>query len=390
MVGRLLRGKFMRLDDLPTPCLILDRTRLERNIARLQERARHLGVTLRPHLKTAKSARVAELATGGKGPITVSTLAEATYFAGHGFRDITYAVPIVPAKLDAVAGLLAKSVDLKVITDNEVVAKAIAERGKALGVTFRVLIKIDTGLGRAGIAADSETLLPIAAALRASGAELAGVLAHAGHSYNAQSIEEIKEIAEAERSGVATAAERLRQAGHPCPIVSVGSTPTAIHAEKLDGVTEMRPGNFVFFDLFQLGIESCEVNEIAVSVLASVTGHHRDRNHILIDAGGLALSKDTGANRNAPGTGYGLVCLPGGKVPLPGLAVLDVHQEHGLVGHQRGLDATNKLPFDRFPIGSRLRVLPNHVCMTAAMYNRYYVTEGGTEIVDEWDRINGW
>jgi D-serine deaminase-like pyridoxal phosphate-dependent protein len=381
---------FMRLDDLRTPSLILDRTRLEKNIARLQGRARELGVALRPHLKTAKSARVAELATGGRGPITVSTLAEASYFARHGFHDITYAVPVVPAKLDTVAALLAKGVDLKLIADNVVVAKAIGERGRALGVTFRVLIKIDTGLGRAGIAADAAELLPIAEALRGPSAALAGVLAHAGHSYNAGSIEEIKEIAEAERAGVVRAAERLRQAGHTCPIVSVGSTPTAIHAETLDGVTEMRPGNFVFFDLFQLGIESCQVNEIAVSVLASVTGHHRERNHILIDAGGLALSKDTGANRNAPGTGYGLVCLPGGKVPLPGLAVVDVHQEHGLVGHQRGLDAINKLPFERFPIGSRLRVLPNHVCMTAAMYDRYYVTEGSTEIIDEWDRVNGW
>jgi len=380
----------MRLDDLPTPSLVLDRTRLERNIARLQERARSLGVALRPHLKTAKSARVAELATGGKGPITVSTLAEATYFAGHGFHDITYAVPIVPAKLDRVAELMARGVDLKLITDNEVVAQAIAERGRVLGLTFRVLIKIDTGLGRAGIAPDSAALLPIAAALRGPGADLAGALTHAGHSYDAHSIEEIAEIAEAERAGVVKAATRLREAGHPCPIVSVGSTPTAIHALRLDGVTEMRPGNFVFFDLFQLGIESCGVDDIAVSVLASVTGHHRERNHILIDAGGLALSKDTGANKNRPGTGYGLVCLPAGKVPLPGLAVLDVHQEHGLIGHAKGLDAINKLPFSRFPIGSRVRVLPNHVCMTAAMYDRYYVTEGGNEVIDEWDRVNGW
>jgi D-serine deaminase-like pyridoxal phosphate-dependent protein len=384
----------MRLDDLPTPSLILDRTRLARNVERMQARARELGVTLRPHLKTAKSARVAELASGnskgGKGPITVSTLAEATYFAKHRFQDITYAVPIVPAKLDTVARLMAEGVDLKLITDNETVARTIAGRGKALGVSFRVLVKIDCGLGRAGIAPESEALLPIAAALNQPGASLAGVLTHAGHSYNAHSIEEIKAIAEEERLAVVKAAERLRRTGHPCEIVSVGSTPTAIHAERLEGVTEMRPGNFAFFDLFQLGIESCTVEDIAVSVLASVDGHHRERNHLLIDAGGLALSKDTGANKNQPGTGYGLVCLPGGKVPLPGLAVLDVHQEHGLIGHAKGLDAMNKLPFERFPIGSRLRVLPNHVCMTAAAYDRYYVTDGGTEIVDEWDRVNGW
>lgn len=249
----------MRLDDLPTPSLVLDRSRLARNIARLQGRARELGVVLRPHMKTAKSARVAELATGGKGPITVSTLAEATYFASHGFRDVTYAVPIVPAKLENAARLIAGGTDLKLITDNEAVARTLSTRGRDLGVRFRTLIKIDCGLGRAGIAADSADLTAIAAALDGKGAVLAGVLTHAGHSYNAGSIEEIKRIAETERLAVVTAAERLRAAGHVCEIVSVGSTPTALHAERLDGVTEMRPGNFVFFDLFQFGIDSCTV-----------------------------------------------------------------------------------------------------------------------------------
>lgn len=380
----------MRLDDLPTPSLVLDRTRLERNVLRMRSRAMTLGVTLRPHLKTAKSARVAELATGGHGPITVSTLAEAAYFAGRGFRDITYAVPIVPSKLDAVAKLMREGVDLKVITDNIGVANAISAKGREIGDAFGVLIKIDCGLGRAGIPADSPDLLPLAAALSAPGAEFCGVLTHAGHSYHAHSVLEVKEIAEKERADVVRAAQRLEQAGRPCRIVSVGSTPTAMHAERLDGVTEMRPGNFVFFDVFQVGVESCGMEDIAVSVLATVIGHHRGRNHLLIDAGGLALSKDVGANEHRPGTAYGLVCLPGGKVPLPGLAVLDVHQEHGIVAHAKGLDAVTPLPFDKFPVGSRLRVLPNHVCMTAAMYDRYYVTEGGTDVVDEWDRVNGW
>lgn len=380
----------MRLDDLPTPSLVLDRTRLERNVLRLRTRAMELGVTLRPHLKTAKSAHVAELATGGHGPITVSTLAEAAYFARRGFRDITYAVPIVPARLDAVARLMRDGVDLKIITDNLGIANAIAARGRETGSTFHVLIKIDCGLGRAGIAADSPELIPMAMALSGPGAEFGGVLTHAGHSYHAHGVLEVKDIAEKERADVVRAATRLAEAHRPCRIVSVGSTPTAIHAERLDGVTEMRPGNYVFFDVFQVGVGSCTMEDIAVSVLATVIGHHRGRNHLLIDAGGLALSKDVGANEHRPGTGYGLVCLPGGKVPLPGLAVLDVHQEHGIVAHAKGLDAVTPLPFDRFPVGSQVRILPNHVCMTAAMYDRYHVTEGGLDVVDEWDRVNGW
>ena len=379
----------MQLNDLPTPSLILDRQRLSQNVSRMRARAERFGVTLRPHMKTAKSARVAELACGGKGPITVSTLAEADYFFRHGFRDMTYAVGIVPAKLDHVAKLQRDGADMKLITDNVDVARAIAARGRDLGQTFRVLIEIDTGLGRAGVAPDAPELNEIAAGLR-QGADLVGVLAHAGHSYHCHSVGEVKQIAEEERLGALEAALRLRESGFACPVVSVGSTPTAIHAERLDGVTEIRPGNFVFFDLFQAGVESCGMEDLAVSVLASVIGHHRGRNHFLIDAGGLALSKDTGANEHRPGTGYGLICLPGGKVPLPGLAVLDVHQEHGIVAHAKGLDAISPLPFDRFPVGNRVRVLPNHSCMTAAMYDRYYVTDGGTEIVDEWDRVNGW
>jgi len=254
-----------------------------------------------------------------------------------------------------------------------------------------VLVKIDCGLGRAGIPPDSSALLPLAAALARpgngqGGAELAGVLTHAGHSYHAHSIAEVKRIAEDERLAVVTAATRLRAAGYSCPIVSVGSTPTALHADHYDGVTEMRPGNYMFFDLFQAGVGSCRMEDIAVSVLATVVAHHHGRGHLLIDAGGLALSKDTGANEHAPGTGYGLVCRPGGAAPLPDLAIRDVHQEHGLVGRRDGAP----VDFAAHPPGSRLRVLPNHSCMTAAMYDRYYVTDGADAVVAEWDRVNGW
>jgi D-serine deaminase-like pyridoxal phosphate-dependent protein len=379
------------LNDLPTPVLILDRSRLLANIARMQARAKQLGVSLRPHLKTAKSARVAELAVGKDGPITVSTLAEAEYFARAGFRDILYAVPMAPQKLDQVGALIASGVDLKIITDHPAVAQAATEAGRRLGVTFRVMIKIDCGLGRAGIAPDSELLLPLAQALSqdsssSGGAELAGVLTHAGHSYGAEDTTEIARIAEEERVAVVTAAARLRAAGIACPIVSVGSTPTALFAKDLTGVTEMRPGNFVFFDLFQAGLGTCALQDIAVSVLATVVSHHPGRNHVLIDAGGLALSKDTGANKNVPGTGYGRVCRPEDALPLDGMNIHDVHQEHGLLG---GPDAP-PVNFAAHPPGSRLRVLPNHSCMTGAMYDRYYVTDGGSEIVAEWDRVNGW
>ncbi|MBL8653428.1 MAG: alanine racemase [Alphaproteobacteria bacterium] len=243
----------MRLADLQTPCLVLDRAVLTRNIARMTARAKELGVTLRPHMKTAKSAEVARRVHGGSvGPITVSTLAEAEYFAKHGFTDMVYAVGISPDKLDRAAKLMAGGVDLKILTDEVGVAQAIAERGKALGLKFRTLIEIETGGERAGVLPASAELDTIGKILDDAGM-LAGALAHAGHSYGADGISEIQEIAEDERAGVVAAAERLRAQGRKVEIVSVGSTPTALYGKHLAGVTEMRPGNFVFFDLFQTG-----------------------------------------------------------------------------------------------------------------------------------------
>lgn len=380
----------MKLADLPTPSLVLDRVRLARNAARMRARAADLNVSLRPHLKTAKSAEVARVAHGGKaGPITVSTLAEAEYFAARGFTDILYAVGIVPGKLDRAAGLMARGVDLKIVTDEPGTARAIIDRGRALGAKFRAIIEIDTGGERAGVAPDSPELLELGAVLGPAGM-LAGVMAHAGHSYHCESISEIEEIAEAERAGVARAAERLRQAGYLVNIVSVGSTPTALHAKHLAGVTEMRPGVYVFFDLFQVGLGMCSPEDVAVGVLASVTGHRVARKQLLLDAGGLALSKDIGANEHVEGAGYGFLRKPGAALPARPLAVLDVHQEHGIAGAPKGLDAIEPFPYAEYPIGAKVMVMPNHVCMTSAMYDRYHVIDGSDEIVAVWDRVNGW
>ncbi len=368
------------LDDLPTPCLLLDRAVLKRNLATMSTRMKARGVALRPHLKTAKSAAVAQLATQGEaGGITVSTLAEARYFARHGFRDILYAVGIVPARLDQVAELRAQGVDLKIITDSLDAARAIAGHGG----DFSVLIEIDSGAHRAGLESASPLLLQIGHILHdAPQVTLLGVMTHAGHSYHCRSIEEVAASAEAERLAAVTAAEHLRAAGLPCPVVSIGSTPTAVHARSLAGVTEMRPGVYMFNDLDQLALGSCGPHDLALSVLAAVIGQYPQRNQVLIDAGALALSKDISATEFMPEAGFGTV------IGYEGLSVSEVNQEHGFVGGRR------PLPFDRLAVGARLRVLPNHACITAAAYDRYHVIDseldGGRTVVDIWDRVNGW
>lgn len=372
----------MDLEDLPTPALVLDRRVLSANIARMNERMGRLGVPLRPHLKTAKSADVARLAVAGHpGGITVSTLHEADYFLERGFTDITYAVGITPARLDAAAALRRRAAELKIITDDVGVARAIAGHG----ASFTVLIEIDSGEARGGVAAEGPELMEIARILDgATAVTLGGVLTHAGHSYRCRDEAAMAAVAEDERAGAVTAAERLRAAGLGCPVVSVGSTPTATFAHDLTGVSEARPGVYMFFDSFQAGIGVCETGDIALSVLASVIGRRRDANLLLIDAGALALSKDRSTAELAEDCGFGLVCDAASGRPLDGLKVTSVHQEHGIIA------GTSPIPFDAYPIGARVRVLPNHACMTGAAHDAYNVIDGGTEVVARWPRCNGW
>jgi D-serine deaminase-like pyridoxal phosphate-dependent protein len=373
----------MTIADLPTPSLLLDLARLDRNLARMAERMRALGVDLKPHLKTAKSAEIARRATAGfSGGITVSTLAEAAYFADAGFRDITYAVGIVPPKLEEAAALMRGGVALTLVTDHPAMAHAVGEQGRRLGVRFYLLIEIDTGSGRAGLDPESPLLIDAARSIVEGGSELAGVLTHAGHSYGAKGPEELRKVAEQERTGVVRAAARLRDAGFPIKRVSAGSTPTAAFAAHLDGVTDMRPGIYMVGDLMQAAIGSCAMEDIAVSVLASVIGAYPERNQVLIDAGSLALSADRSANARWSDVGNGWVLDEAGQ-RMEGLFVERVHQEHGFV------TARAPLPFERLQPGTRVRILPNHACITAAAYDRYHVLEGG-EIVAEWERVNGW
>jgi D-serine deaminase-like pyridoxal phosphate-dependent protein len=374
------------LDDLPTPALILDRAILRRNLARMSERLARAGVALRPHLKTAKSLQVGRMAVAGHdGRITVSTLAEARYFAAGGFKDILYGVGVVPSKLAAISEIRRTGVNLRCVTDNLAVARAIADAARD-GDTFSVFIEIDCGAGRAGIPWPAlPGLLEIARVLHeASNVELAGVMTHAGHSYHESTPEGVARVAEQERQAITEAAGKLRDAGIPCPMVSAGSTPTAVHSQNFAGITEMRPGVYVFNDLDQALIGSCGPDDLALSVLASIIGHYPHRNQMLIDAGALALSKDISAQEFQPKVGYGTIA----DAPSKDMAVVECSQEHGFVA------SGDPIPYGNLPIGTRVRVLPNHACITAAAYDRYYVVDsdldGGKSVVDVYDRINGW
>lgn len=383
------------LAELTTPALLLDSAVLERNCEAMAQRAARHGVALRPHLKTSKSAEVARLATRGhSGAITVSTVAEADYFARHGFLDLTYAVGISAGKIDALHQVQrTHGARVTLLADRVEAVRAAAARARALGASFDLLIEVDTGGGRGGIAPDDEdALLAVAREVqRCDSLSLRGVLTHAGHSYHAEGLPAIRAIAEAERAGAVRAAECLRAAGFPVRVVSVGATPTAVCAERLDGITEMRPGVYTFFDLDQAARGICGVEDIALSVLASVIGHNPRSRRVLIDAGGLALSKDESAAEFRDGLGFGLVCRVDGTVPLPGLRVAELHQEHGLIATEGDGDDDMQALFDALPLGSRVRILPHHACMTAAPYDRYHVVRGaGSGVHAVWGKAHGW
>jgi D-serine deaminase-like pyridoxal phosphate-dependent protein len=376
------------LSTLSTPALLLERRVLGANLNRLAARATALGVLLRPHLKTAKCGEIAALAKD-RGPLaglTVSTLHEAEYFYARGHRDLFYAVTIEPGKYARAAALIRAGARLTLACDHLAMGAALAAAGAELGVRFPVLIEIDCGDHRSGLSPDDPDVLALAQTLQAGpGTELRGVCTHGGHSYAGRSVADHVATAEVERAAAVGVAERLRAAGLPCPVVSVGSTPTAMYAAHLRGVTELRCGVYMFGDLFQAAIGSCTEADIAISVLAAVIGHRRERNQLLIDAGALALSKDLNTSQLPPAqrTGYGAVATLDG-VRLPGLTVGGVSQEHGQIASVAPID------FARFPIGTRLRILPNHSCLTAAAHDRYHVLDGGQDVVATWTRTNGW
>jgi D-serine deaminase-like pyridoxal phosphate-dependent protein len=371
------------LQDVATPSFLVDRSIVLRNCDAMREKARLSGVAFRPHVKTHKSVAIGRMQHGGAaGPITVSTLAEAEQFAADGFRDITYAFPIAPGKLQRAADLAARVERLSVLIDSEEALRAIEAFATShsltrQGVTFDVFLKVDCGYHRAGVDPESPDSARLAIAMaRSEAVRFQGLLTHAGHSYNARDAEEIGRIA-AEEAGSLTrfrallAAEGLGEARR-----SVGSTPTAAVVERFTECDEVRPGNYVFFDAFQSTIGSCTLGDVAVSVLTTVVGSYPDRGSLIVDAGALALSKDVSPEHIDPQFGYGLVCDLD-LHPLP-MRITALSQEHGKITTEMNV-----------PVGTRLRIVPNHSCLTAAMFDRYQIVERG-RVVDEWRPGRGW
>lgn len=371
-----------------TPALLLDRDRLRANARRLAGHIASLGGVLRPHVKTHKCIEITReiAAAGHTRGITVSTLAEAEYFFAHGFDDIFYAVGIAPNKFAAAAQLVRRGCRLSLTLDSVAMARELTAFAEAEALSLPVIVELDTDGHRAGVDPEAEALLEIGALLHDSrGTELLGVMTHAGESYACDTREARRAIARQERDRTVRAAQRLRDAGLPCPVVSIGSTPTAFAIDDLTGVTEVRAGVYATFDLVMANLGVCTMEDIAFSVLVTVIGHQAAKNWIITDGGWTALSRDRGTATQRVDYGYGAVLDARGS-PLP-LQVVSANQEHGIVAPAA---PDVDLDLSDYPLGSRLRILPNHACATAGQYREITLVGPDGTPGETWPKASGW
>lgn len=373
----------MQLETIKTPSLIVDFQRMTRNAERITARAKDLKANLRPHVKTHKCAEIARLQVENNfGGIMVSTLAEAHFFAKQGFIDITYGVPIECGKFAEAIEFSRKIERFSVLTDDAETVEELNRKAKTEDAKINVFLKVDVGYHRCGIEPHKIEAVEISRQISDSpNLMFAGILTHAGHSYHAETPEKLLAVAHEERNLMRNFAEKLRAESLEVPTVSIGSTPTFSAIDNLDGITEFRAGNYIFFDAFQAGLGSCSFEDCALTVLAAIV--HRDiaRQKIVVDAGAIALSKDRGAVEFDKNCGYGRVYdLEENDLNL---RVESLSQEHGEIS------VSDTQVFNKLKVGSRLRILANHSCLTAAQHSHYHVLDEG-KIIDRWEINRGW
>lgn len=375
----------MVIDALPTPALLVDLEILERNLARMQEKADKHTTALRPHIKTHKCVEIAgrQRALGAKG-ITVSTYFELQEFLAAGFDDITWAVPIPIVYIPKVIDLASRGT-IRVTVDSPEATQALIKTCERRGTQVHVWLEIDSGQHRSGVQPDSPRLEELVRLLdRSPVLQFDGLLTHAGHAYGAHTRDELIRYARLERETLIECADRLRKQGYSVPAISIGSTPTMSVTENLEGVDEIRPGNYVFNDFTQASIGSCGIADCALTVLASVISHQTGSAHFVTDAGALALSKDLGPIHVHNDMGMGILFEDYERKRLtPHVQMTTLSQEHGKVV----ADTPERLR-DKFKVGERVRILEHHSCLTAANFDKYYVVKGD-EIVEQWKILRG-
>lgn len=375
----------MLVRDLPTPALLIEQSRLEGNLARMQARASDNGVDLRPHVKTHKSVELARMQlNAGASGITVAKPSEAECFVNGGFTDIRIAYPSVAKHhFERIAELIDRA-RISFCIDTIEGARAASEFFETRGLAAEILIEVDCGYGRCGVLWDSDDAIRFASEVTAlKGLQLVGILTHAGHSYSGPADDSetphdyVRRIAAEERDRMLAFAGRLYATGMSLPPrdrfeISIGSTPSmSAFTNSTTGaftITEIRPGNYLFNDAIQVALGVARPQDCALTVLASVVSRHRDsRSHerLFLDAGRKVFTSDTGYRTN----GFGLaIHSPKTMTPLPHAVVNKLSEEHGWMAVPGG---------STLSVGDRVRVIPNHACVVMNTQNKAYLVSGG-------------
>jgi len=363
-----------------TPLLLVDHERLENNIKRMAEKARGNGVDLRPHIKTHKCVEIGkmQLEQGASG-ITVSTLDEAAIFAKAGFDDILYAVPISANKIEMAVDLASK-INLRLLIDNPHNISQLNEAAEKQNLNLEIMLKVHCGYHRTGVDPRDPAAVKLATKISSSkNLIFKGILTHAGHSYDATSIEQIKDIARQEQSEMIRFSETLISEDPKLrpEVISIGSTPTiALTDDIMEGITEVRPGNYVFYDYYQVALRSCQKSDCALTVIAKIISKSDD--YFVIDAGATSLSKDLGPTHIDKETSYGKIYADYDSHEFDDtLHFYSLSQEHGKVKFN------DYSIGEKFQVNDEVRILPNHSCLTANLHDCYYIVRKG-HVIDTW------
>jgi len=350
------------------PTLLIDPEKSRKNLRKMEQKARRHGLIFRPHFKTHQSRDIAKwFKDAGVDKITVSSVEMARYFAADGWKDITIAFPLNINEIDAIKEL-AGSINLHVTLLNQEGIESLREH---LEHPVGIFLKIDTGAKRTGIpwnniAEIRELKRQID---RVPTLHLEGLLSHAGHTYHARSRQEIIQIHKETRDRLVHLRNELNNNDKQL-LISVGDTPSATLANDFENIDEIRPGNFIFYDLQQHKLDVCSIDDIAISLACPVVAKHKERGQIIVHGGAVHLSKDTFTEGSSRVFGYGMILHEQGWiVPQEKILVAGLSQEHGI------LNVTPHM-MKRIAIGDFIGILPPHACLTANLMGEYHDVHG--------------
>ncbi len=356
--------------NLQTPYLMLDEDSLDSNIRDMAEFARMRNLKLRPHVKAHKMLQIArkQIEEGANG-LTISKISEMEVFADGGFLDLYLAYELISEEKINKLFDIAKKAVVSTTVDNPIHVEKLAERASLHNVDLEVLIEVDSGLRRCGVIEKEDVLSLVNKVRKCSRLRLKGLMTHAGHVYGVKSQEEVRKIGLQEGNAVVNLAEFLRQNGITIDVVSVGATPTAKIAGQVPGVTEIRPGNYCFYDAIQVGLGVVPPEKCALKVHSQVISMSKDRKRIIIDAGSKTLALDKGAHGTEVVNGFGIISR------YPHLKLARLSEEHGVIE----AEAEGPLP----QLGEILQIIPNHACPVINLSDMVYVARKG-KMTDSW------